>query len=143
MPPNRQIVIPIVVVGLAAVLARLEVSEATSVVILALIAMVCWRVFQLRRDPGAPPFRGKARIWLLISCGFAYLALDEAFSFHERIDGCVHRFFSIDETSITDHGDDLIVLLYGIAGAIVLIYHRSELKSLTAFRGLLALGLTR
>ena len=57
-----------------------------------------WRIYDVR---------GK-RIWLLVSIGFAYLALDEALSIHESIDIAGHWLLGATETGVTDRVDDLI-----------------------------------
>lgn len=117
-----------------------ELFEVLSVILLAAIAVVCWRIFELRRMPGASWLSGTARIWLLIALGFAYLALDDALSLHENIDRLIHWLFSIEETRFTDRIDDLIVFAYGIAGLVLLYLHRSEFRPLTGYMPYFVLG---
>ncbi|MCB1498490.1 MAG: hypothetical protein KDK07_01670 [Bauldia sp.] len=115
-------------------------SEILSAIILVTISFICCQIHQLRREPGRSALAGASRIWLLMALGFAYLALDEALSFHEGIDQLIHTLFAIKETRLTDRIDDLIVLLYGIVGAIVLFLHRVEFRSFTGFLHLFVLG---
>lgn len=54
------------------------------------------------------------RPYLLFTVGFAYLGLDEVLSLHENIDKLIHHILLIKETPMTDHIDDVIVLVYGL-----------------------------
>lgn len=115
-------------------------TEIASFVILLMTSAVCGRILEFRRTLHAPIFSDPARIWALISLGFFFLALDEAFSIHERIDGLIHAVLAIDETAVTDRIDDLIVLLYGVVGAFLIYLHRGEFRGLGGFYKYLAVG---
>jgi len=70
-----------------------------------------------RRLPG--PAR---RFWSMAAAGFAYLAYDEVFKVHERVDRRVHARLGLDPNHpVTDHLDDVIVMLYFV-GAIALAW---------------------
>lgn len=47
--------------------------------------------------------------WLLVSLGLLFLAVDDAYEIHERIDLWLHELLSIQQTNFTDLIDDLIV----------------------------------
>lgn len=115
-------------------------TELASLIVLLVTSVICGRVFELRRDANVPLFFDPARIWALISLGFFFLALDEAFSIHERIDGLIHAILAIEETAITDRIDDLIILLYGVVGAFLIYLHRGEFRGLGRFYKYLAVG---
>jgi len=53
---------------------------------------------------------------VLCSAGFVFLSADDWFKIHENLDFMIHEKCGIKETSLTDRLDDLIVLIYGIAG---------------------------
>ena len=53
-----------------------------------------------------------ALLWLIISLGLIFLALDDILSIHEQIDSLTHDLLRIEETNITDLADDLIIGLY-------------------------------
>lgn len=59
---------------------------------------------------------GPARFWGIVAAGFGWLAYDEVFRVHERLDRWVHRRLGLDPSHpVTDHLDDLVVALYGVA----------------------------
>jgi hypothetical protein len=115
-------------------------TEVASVILLGMIAAACGQIYALRRSEGGRGIRDKARIWFLMALGFTYLALDEALSFHERLDKFGHRVFAIEETPLTDRADDVIILAFGIVGAAIMYFHRSEFRSLVGFLPLLVSG---
>ena len=114
--------------------------EVLSVIVLAMIGVVCWQIFETRRSPGASLLSGSARIWMIMAIGFGFLALDEALSLHENIDRFIHWAFEIKKTRFTDRIDDVIVLIYGILGVAILYFHRSEFRQLSGFRRFLVVG---
>ena len=67
-------------------------------------------------------------IWLLIGIGFIFLAADESFEFHEKLDGLIHRFLQMKETRLSDRLDDMIVGLYVAIGAAFVFGCRKELR---------------
>jgi len=117
-----------------------EVFEVVSFFVLVAIAVVAMRIYTVRRAPTASWLAGPGRIWLLIALGFAFLALDEALSVHEKMDLLIHRVFSLPETRITDRIDDLIILVYAIAGMLLLYAHRAEFRNLTGHRRFFVAG---
>jgi hypothetical protein len=118
----------------------LSVTDIPSFFILAVTSYVVWRIYDVRRGRFVPTLRSETRIWLFVSLGFAYLALDEALSIHEAIDLVGHWLLGATETGLSDRADDIIVLLYGVAGCIVLFMHRGELGEFWRNRGLFVLG---
>jgi hypothetical protein len=133
-------IVAIVAGGIFGVWIHRYSTEAASVILLGLIAATCVRIYLWRRAPGEPLLGGLSRIWLLMAAGFIYLALDEALSLHERLDIFIHHVFAIEETGITDRLDDVIVLFFGIVGAVVMFFHRREFRLLNGFRRLLVPG---
>lgn len=75
------------------------------------------------------PWRDSSALWGIISLGFLFLAADEFFQIHEKIDFQIHHFFNMRETGLTDRIDDILVGLYGLAGISALIAYRDELKT--------------
>jgi hypothetical protein len=113
-----------VALGLAG---QFDAIDIVSFVLLLAIAWLCRAIYDLRHEDGTGAFTGKSRVWLLMSLGFLYLAIDELFSIHEGIDLFIHWLFAMRETGLTDRIDDVVVLAYGILGVAVLWSHRSEL----------------
>jgi hypothetical protein len=68
-----------------------------------------------------------AWLWKLIGWGFFFLCADEMLQIHESSDRVIHWLFGIYETRFTDHLDDLIVGIYGLAGLAALITGRQEM----------------
>lgn len=66
-------------------------------------------------------------IWLLIGLGFIFLAFDDGFMIHERLDFRIHRYFGIQQTSLTDRLDDFLIVLYGLIGLFFLYRYREEI----------------
>ncbi len=54
------------------------------------------------------------RQFFITAIGFLLLGLDDTLSLHENMDRLIHIVLRIKETSLTDHIDDIIVLIYGI-----------------------------
>ena len=75
-----------------------------------------------------------------MSLGFLFLAFDEFLSIHEQMDRWIHWIFNMEETGLSDRIDDFIILLYGVAGVIIIYFHRSEFSNLGALYKYLTLG---
>ncbi|MEM8613822.1 MAG: hypothetical protein AAGF93_17485 [Cyanobacteria bacterium P01_H01_bin.105] len=73
-------------------------------------------------------WRSPAIVWLLIALGFAFLAADEFYEYHERLDIWLHGLLGIEETGLTDRTDDVIVGLYGVIAAGIAYRYRHEIK---------------
>jgi hypothetical protein len=78
-----------------------------SVCQLALISLVCFRLWQVRRAPGPWRLKNHSTIWLLIASGFAFLAVDEKALIHEGLDRSFHKLFAIQATGWTSRLDDM------------------------------------
>jgi hypothetical protein len=82
-----------------------------------------------------------ARFWGVAAAGFVWLACDDLFVLHERIDRAVHGLLGLDpDDPITDHLDDLIVAGYGAAAAALAYVHRAHLASVRWMLVILALA---
>jgi hypothetical protein len=80
--------------------------------------------------PGAP-------FWWTAAVGFVWLACDDLFVLHERIDRGVHALLGLDpEDPLTDHLDDLIVASYGVLALALAYAYRAHLA---AFRWMLTI----
>lgn len=79
-------------------------------------------------------------VWYLVSMGFLYLTLDEVLLLHESFDDLIHWFFGMKETALSDRIDDIIVILYAVAGLAVLYRYRVEIKRYKKAFPLLAFG---
>lgn len=86
-----------------------------------------------RRLGGAPG----ARFWWASAVGFVWLACDDLFVLHERIDRGIHELLGLDpEDPLTDHLDDLIVAGYGLVALGLGWAYRAHLA---AFRWMLTI----
>jgi hypothetical protein len=73
--------------------------------------------------------RGGAKLWRLMWWGFLFLACDELLKIHETVDHRICDLFNLDSSGSADHIDDVIVGLYGLAGAAILLrYWREALR---------------
>lgn len=62
-----------------------------------------------------------ARVWKVLGYTFIFLGFDDWLRIHETLDHTIHKIFRIKETNFTDHLDDVIVILYGVAVALILL----------------------
>ena len=67
----------------------------------------------------------KVLIWITIAFGCAYLAMDDKFMYHERLDWMIHSLLGWEETSLSDRIDDIIIGIYGIIGIAFIFLNRS------------------
>jgi hypothetical protein len=120
--------VTLVVAGFVAVYFEDGFTEALSFAFLIVLSVICRRIFEARRDDEVYWWRHISRIWLLISLGFLFLAIDEAFSVHERLDTMLHRYLLGRESALSDRIDDLIVLCYGVIGIAIIFLHMREMR---------------
>ena len=66
---------------------------------------------KIKHSPN-PKLANNALLWLIISLGLIFLALDDILSIHEQVDSLTHDLLRIEETNITDLADDLIIGVY-------------------------------
>lgn len=59
------------------------------------------------KNPSARPF-------FISAIGFLFLGFDDLVDIHESVDKLIHMVLRIKQTPLTDHMDDLILLIYGI-----------------------------
>jgi len=111
-----------------------------SVCQLALISLVCFRLWQVRRAPGPWRLKNHSTIWLLIASGFAFLAVDEKALIHEGLDRSFHKLFAIQATGWTSRLDDMLIGLYGLIGLAVLWFYFAEIKRFRRCFRLLQIG---
>ena len=67
----------------------------------------------------------KGLIWIAIAFGCAYLAMDDAFMYHERLDRTIHSLLGWEETSLSDRIDDILVGIYGVIGIAFIFLNRN------------------
>jgi hypothetical protein len=110
-------------------------TTAISCVQLLAVAFFSIRMFLKRRSvtPKGRPMSG-AGVWALIAMGFVFLAADEVFQIHERLDDMIHGALALRETPWTDRLDDAIIALYGTIGVAVLWLFRNEISSFREIR---------
>lgn len=112
-----------------------------SCLILLGVAATAFDTWRARRDALGSGV-GPALLWLLIAGGFLYLACDDAFRFHEKLDRFLHRdVLEVEATSLTARADDLIIGLYGLAALGVLWWFREELRRVPKLIAVLTLGM--
>ena len=71
----------------------------------------------LARRSGPREFR---RFWWTVAGGLLFLALDEVYGLHEEMDRGIHKLMGWRDTRhwLTDHLDDAIEALYGVAAVV-------------------------
>ena len=113
-----------------------------SFVQLCLLSYISYKVFRERALGLMFFWRYPLTVWLLISAGFAFLALDELFMIHEWMDKTIHVIGRFPETGLSDRIDDLIVGLYGLTAIGVLVHYRCELKKYRQVLPYVVIGFT-
>jgi hypothetical protein len=102
-----------------------EVGTYASAALLIAAAAVAMRTS--RRLAGHP----WAKSWLVAGAGFLFLAADELTLIHEGADKWIHaRLGWPDDHPVTDHLDDAIIVLYGVAAAVWAFRSRERLLRL-------------
>lgn len=113
-----------------------------SVALLLLSAAASFGIHATRKPQTDGTLRDPAHVWWLIGAGFIFLALDDAFRIHERMDKVLHWIVGLTETSVTDRIDDVIILAYGLIGIAVLHAYQREIYRVPGFFRLLLAGFT-
>ena len=100
-----------------------------SAIQLLIASFLACKVFQIRSQKMfILPWRSSSAIWLLISAGFCFLALDDLLMIHESTDKAIHAILRMQETGLSDRIDDVIVGLYGLLALGAFAAYRKELK---------------
>lgn len=99
-----------------------------SCVQLLIIAGINWKIYRLKTGikEEYKPGKNPKLLWQFLAFGFVFCAVDEVLQIHENLDKLIHLLFQIQENFLTDHIDDLIILMYGIIGLLVIYYFRQE-----------------
>ena len=94
------------------------------------IAYLCWKISILRTSQYSllAGWKNPSILWLVMTAGFIFLALDEWFMIHERVDIMLHNFLNLNPEGATDILDDLIILIYVIIGLLFLRAFKTEFK---------------
>lgn len=93
------------------------------------ISWLSYNILQTRRlARGHCHWQDSFMVWAIISFGFFFLAIDDLFQIHERIDHGIHYIFNVKETGVTDRIDDILIALYGLVGMSILYTYREEMR---------------
>lgn len=105
------------------------------VVLLLVSGVFCWLIAKdLRGQQSLEMGRGFRRFWLAFGGVFAYLAVDDMFKVHERIDPLLAQIFSLNAQSrLVDEIDSVIVAAYLPIVAILAWPHRERLVKTSWF----------
>ena len=138
--------IDLVAVTAAALLAKGQFEEGGAITFLSLLqlvfmSVVAWSIFKTRKGASEPiDWKTPYVLWLIISAGFLYLAMDEMCGIHEMVDILIHKVLGIQETDLSDRIDDAIVAICALIGLASLFVYRAELKNDRAAFPLLVVG---
>lgn len=99
------------------------------------VAWLTYRICQVRApERKGPLWRSPQAIWALMALGFVFLACDDLFMIHEKLEGFIHRAFHLKRTAFTGHIDDMIMGSYVVAGLAALIVCRREVARCLTLR---------
>lgn len=119
-----------------------EPSPITCISIMMLFAcsITAAKIYDARR--GAEPilWRSPKLLWLLISLGFVFLAVDEKTLIHEGLDRFIMSLGYITPSNMTSRLDDFIVVGYMLGALCILWYYRKEILRSKRCIAMLGLG---
>lgn len=92
--------------------------------------IVCREIWKDGNSVGTLDWTADKSLWRVLYIGFVYLAFDELLRIHETIDNTLHKIAGVKPSPLTDHIDDLIILLYGVAGVFILCRYKKEARKL-------------
>ena len=98
---------------------------------LLIAATISFKIFGIIKNSQNPKLSSNKIVWLVITLGLLFLAFDDAFKIHEKIDDSLHHVLNIPETNITTLLDDLIVGAYIL---IFLIFIAFQWKTIQLFK---------
>ena len=98
---------------------------------LLIAAVISGKIFGIIKNSPNHKLSDNKIVWLVITLGLLFLALDDALKIHEEIDALLHDVLNITQTNITDLLDDLIVGAYIL---IFLIFIAFQWKTIQLFR---------
>jgi hypothetical protein len=112
-----------------------------SVLQLLAISRISFKIYNVRRKNILKSTNYSSyRVWAIISLAFLFLATDELIKVHENIDDFIHEIFNLQETSLSDRIDDILIGLYGVTGIGVIIAYKDEFKGYQGFIPFLFVG---
>ena len=98
------------------------------------ISVIAYKIFKFKKGNFSfHVLKYSISIWLIMSAGFLFLAIDELALIHENIDKLIHHILGIQESSLSDRIDDLIILVYAIIGIYILYRYKDEILKYNFF----------
>tara|TARA_R110002096_G_scaffold21440_7_gene69516 strand:+ start:1531 stop:2268 length:738 start_codon:yes stop_codon:yes gene_type:complete len=96
-------------------------------------AWISWKTSQTRTSQVQPnsekSFWQRPRfLWIILTVGFLFLAIDELISIHLLIRNVIHQMAGIKLSRETEWIGDLVMISYATAALGILCFYRSELK---------------
>jgi hypothetical protein len=92
-------------------------------------SVLAWMTFHLRAGKfSLKNWRSPSTFWLIVAIGFAFLAIDEGFELHEIVQRAIFSAFDLKRNFFTVRINDLIMLLYGLAGVGVVWLYLPEIR---------------
>lgn len=105
-----------------------------SALLLAASGVTAWTIARRVRTASLLSPSRHARFWIFFSVTLLLAAADDRLGLHELADKSFHALLARDEDDpITDHLDDALVALYGLAALAVAWRHRTHILSLPWF----------
>ena len=98
-------------------------------------AALAWACLMISWRNGRPRSRW---FWTLMTIGFLFFGLDEMLEFHERAGNTLSDSFG--DAGIFRNWNDVVVLLYGVAGLSFVLTFRREILRFPRFAEMLVLG---
>jgi hypothetical protein len=92
-------------------------------------SVLAWMTFHLRAGKfSLKNWRSPSTFWLIVAIGFVFLAIDEGFELHEMMQPIIFAAFNLKRNFLTVRINDLIVLLYGLAGLGIIRLYLPEIR---------------
>jgi hypothetical protein len=104
-------------------------------------SVIAWMTFHVRAGKFSfKNWRSPSTFWLIVAIGFAFLAIDEGFELHEMMQPAIFAAFNLKRNFFTVRINDLIMLLYGLAGVGVVWLYIPEIRRDRRVKQHLAIG---
>ncbi len=114
--------------------------DAAQLLLAGVLGMLAFRLFWLGPNERATHGeRAGIFLWGAVGLGLIVFAFDDFFGVHERLGGWIARNADVIPLA-TNNADDIMTLMYGVLGLIILAVFRHELFTIRASAVLLVVG---
>ena len=115
-------------------------TTAVSCFQLLLTAFFAFSIFRTRKAAAWEGGLAGYWVWLIMGCGFVFLAADDALQIHEHLGRIINKLLPMKGTPLAGRADDAVIGFYGLIGLFVLWLFRREILDFRIILRPLAIG---